>query len=240
MAEIAEGTSAAVSMGVRWRLHLLLALWTALALVSCGGDEPVTSATSTLPGPSPQASASNVPTTPIGTPPGPSPAASPHGEPTTTPALRMIVRTIAAGTAAEILQLWAPVPTACAANPVGVGSPPRCPQGTQPGDMIPLRRAVVCSIVSEEELVEARLDLYAAAERTLLGVYRDTRPPRPNDGGDWLPRGDFAVVIDQPTVPAGALFRVAGGTIVAVEFGCGNSGASVVARFAGEEPIPIE
>lgn len=235
---IAKGTSVAVSVAMRVRLQLVVAVWMALALASCGGDEPATPPTNTPPGPSPMVSPSNEPATPAGTPPGPSPVASPHNEPTTTPALQVIVRTIATGTAAEILQLWAPVPTACASNPVGVGSPPRCPQGTQPGDMIPLRRALVCSIVSEEELVEARLDLYAAAERTLLGVYRDTRPP--SDGDSWLPRGDFAVVVDQPTVPAGALFRVAGGAIVAVEFGCGNSGASVIAKFAGQEPIPVD
>jgi len=119
------------------------------------------------------------------------------------------------------------VPTTCSANPPAMGRLILCPEGTAPGTEIPIVRATGCELVYPGDF-EPYFDSPQTTPRRVYAVYR----AQPGTLYlDWVPLGDYGVVISVGDREAGDreigwLFHVEDGAITGIQFGCGASPAA--------------
>jgi len=154
------------------------------------------------------------------------PTWEPSPTPSVTPAnlLDQVVTVVTEGDASDILPLLDATPTECTVRPVGVGSLPKCPDGTPDGTLIPVIRATACEYVYPSE-IEGQVEQLAGQERELFAIYPQSAKAPANE---WLTSGDHVIVVDRPALGWGIAFHVLEGRIVSIQFGCGQAASAFV------------
>ncbi|MCC7364027.1 MAG: helix-turn-helix transcriptional regulator [Dehalococcoidia bacterium] len=110
-------------------------------------------------------------------------------------------------------------PEPCAADPQGVGSPPRCPDGVPDGGSVQTARVATCErayLGDSPGQWEGLLRPSFAFPHNVYAVF-PSQPPQYFT--DWLPAGEVTVVISGDS--GNSAWRLDNGRIVGVELGCG-------------------
>jgi hypothetical protein len=173
---------------------------TVLALAACGGDskQPPRTTTGT-------ASATAAP------------SAEPGSRRTGIPDVDRIIDVVESGDVAAFMALLERFPEKCAANPMGVGSPPRCPPGVPDGGTVETFRWVACERGYESEL-DGVVMSWSARKSTLYAAFKG--PPGYVFTFIDLAKGDYSLVfVDNLNV--GTRIEVAKGRVIGAWFGCG-------------------
>lgn len=114
------------------------------------------------------------------------------------------------------------VPTTCSANPPPMARLIRCPEGTASGTEIPIVRATGCELVYPEDF-ESYFDSSRTTPRSVYAVYRE----QPGTLYlDWVPLGDYGVVISVGDGQFGWLFHIEDSAITGIQFGCATPPAA--------------
>ena len=122
-------------------------------------------------------------------------------------------------------------PEPCEANPRGVGSKPRCPEGVAAGGMVQTARVTACerAYLFNEADIEKVLRPAFAFPLELFAVFR-------TDGSrylDFVPTGATAIVISDPKREVGrVLYLDADGRLVGMRLGCGETPLQMTSGIA--------
>jgi len=141
-----------------------------------------------------------------------------------------IIRELVNGDIPAFSSRFALLPEPCAANPQGVGSPPRCPDGVPDGSFIQGARVAVCerAYLDVDWKFNAFFRPIFAYPQQLYAVFR-------TDGSlafDWIPTGSLAIVVSDGS--SGRVFYTDGGEITGAWMGCGTPASEMVKDVAAE------
>jgi DNA-binding CsgD family transcriptional regulator len=139
-----------------------------------------------------------------------------------------IIRALVDGDIATIAAAFDLYPEPCAANPQGVGSPPKCPTGVPDGGTVQMAHVMACE--------RAYLRTPADFDQLLSPVYRFPHwlyAVYRTDGSmkfNFVPTGKLAIVIAEglQNSEAASTWYVQDGRLVGARLGCGGDAATAV------------
>jgi DNA-binding CsgD family transcriptional regulator len=170
--------------------------------------------------------------------------------PTPTPSPRLtgdaatdrIVRALVDGDIQTIFSSFVFYPEPCAANPQGVGSPPKCPPGVPDGGVVQMARVMACErtyLRTSDDFQQLFKPVYHYPH-WLYAIYR-------TDGTtkfDFVPGGKLAIVVAAGLInsEAASTWYVEDGRIVGALLGCGGKASDAVEGIPASEflisPLP--
>lgn len=164
-------------------------------------------------------------------PPGglPTPTPTPVVRHTGNAASDRLVDAMRRGDWQTLLDAFETYPEPCAANPQGVGSPPKCPPGVPDGGTIMSPRVMACERVYPGDIENIKgyfiwgREVYAAFPSSAIpsaGPYQYS--------SDWVPAGDITVILRRQGADDGSAWHLANGKITGVRLGCGTTAKQFV------------
>ncbi len=146
------------------------------------------------------------------------------------PDLDRLIAILTSGDVAAVKAILIETPSPCVVT--GIYNPPACPAGVAAGTMLPVFRASAGEAVWPGDL-ERVLDSSVTRNRTLYGV----RISLPIPGQQWVPAGNYAIVVgDESQVSCSLYFATREGIVGAIFVPC-SSLAVVFARYPSRGDI---